>query len=433
MSKAWIAIVLIVSLASVGRAQVANATTAEVAANRDSGMRAVLEKKLPEVRFDKNGFGDVIDFLRDVSGANISVDWKVLEKEGIKKNKPVSARLRNISLGKCLQVILDDVGGGKVKLKYAVDRDVITISTAAVLDKVETRVFDVRDLAGPERDRNAKGELVMSREWSEESVRGIVKLVKDTVSPATWGKNGRTVLARDGQMTVAATTEDLGTVEQLLAQLREQRGVQIMVEAKFYTVPDGFLKEVKGGSFLSDAEARDFSKKASGNIKVKVLGMPKLIARNGEEASFMAGGETPSVIDYKAVTKGNETKYEPVIKNEPFGTMMSVTGVVSSDRKYVTLTMHPKIAELKGDEKEAWKGPDGKGAPEGAKELKTSRPVMEVQEKQVTISVPLDKTAVVELEGKGEAKTLVFVTAQAALPRELPAKGKPGQDEEPRL
>ncbi|MGH7213518.1 MAG: hypothetical protein ACREIT_01960, partial [Tepidisphaeraceae bacterium] len=60
----------------------------------DQAVQAQLDRQLPEVRFDAVGFSDVIDFLRDVSGANIFVNWRALEQAGVDKNARVSARLR---------------------------------------------------------------------------------------------------------------------------------------------------------------------------------------------------------------------------------------------------------------------------------------------------------------------------------------------------
>src|SRR4051812_11691599 len=84
-------------------------TTLEGLVDRDPSMKAILARKMPEVRFNKNGFADVIDFLRDISGANITVDWKVLAKAGIKDTTPVSVRLRGATLEKCLTAVLADV------------------------------------------------------------------------------------------------------------------------------------------------------------------------------------------------------------------------------------------------------------------------------------------------------------------------------------
>ena len=110
-------------------------TTAQEAAEeakpttKPSGAEALdqlLRKKMPEVRFDAIALSDVIDFLRDVSGANIAVDWRRLAAAGVKEATPVSARLRDVPFQKALDVILADADGGK-KLMTTVTRDNILV------------------------------------------------------------------------------------------------------------------------------------------------------------------------------------------------------------------------------------------------------------------------------------------------------------------
>ena len=42
--------------------------------------RAALDKRLPEVRFDAVGFEEAVNFLRDVTGANIYVNWRAWKR-----------------------------------------------------------------------------------------------------------------------------------------------------------------------------------------------------------------------------------------------------------------------------------------------------------------------------------------------------------------
>ena len=89
-------------------------------------LNQLLQKKMPEVRFDAIGLSDVVDFLRDVTGANIAVDWRGLAAAGVKESTPVSARLRDVPFQKALDVILADADGGK-KLLTTVTRDNILV------------------------------------------------------------------------------------------------------------------------------------------------------------------------------------------------------------------------------------------------------------------------------------------------------------------
>jgi general secretion pathway protein D len=121
-------------------------------------VEALLAKKLPEVRFDQAGFADAIEFLRDVSGANIFVEWKTLETAGIERTVPVTARLRDIKFSKALSTILADVGGATTPLSYTIDDGVITISTTDALNKnVVIETYDIRDLLVIPPDPNNMG------------------------------------------------------------------------------------------------------------------------------------------------------------------------------------------------------------------------------------------------------------------------------------
>ncbi len=111
-----------------------------------AGMRTTMNRTLPEVNFNGVGLVDAIDFLRDVSGANIAVNWKALEEAGIAKDAPVNVRLRQVSMRKAMETILSEVGGGD-KLAYDTEENVIEITTTELANaKMYTRVYPVQDL-----------------------------------------------------------------------------------------------------------------------------------------------------------------------------------------------------------------------------------------------------------------------------------------------
>ncbi|HET6250656.1 MAG TPA: hypothetical protein VFE47_23410 [Tepidisphaeraceae bacterium] len=108
--------------------------------------RTQLNQTLPEVQFSGVAFNDAIDFLRDVSGANIAVNWKALEEAGVTKDTPINVRLRAVSMKKALEMVLIEAGGGD-KLGYDVDGNVISITTKELVDsKMYTRVYSILDL-----------------------------------------------------------------------------------------------------------------------------------------------------------------------------------------------------------------------------------------------------------------------------------------------
>jgi hypothetical protein len=116
------------------------------AAPASAGIRQQLNTTLPEVNFSGVGLTDAIDFLRDVSGANIAVNWKALEEAGVAKDTPVNVRLRRVSLRKAMEMVLSEAGGGD-KLAYDTDQNVIEITTSELANaRMFTRVYPIQDL-----------------------------------------------------------------------------------------------------------------------------------------------------------------------------------------------------------------------------------------------------------------------------------------------
>ena len=120
--------------------------TAALGASANGTARRQLNTTLPEVKLEGVAFSDALDFLRDISGVNMTVNWKALETAGITKEAPVTLRLRAISLRKALQMILAEAGGGDT-LAYDIDEGVVEITTKEQADsRMITKVYPIEDL-----------------------------------------------------------------------------------------------------------------------------------------------------------------------------------------------------------------------------------------------------------------------------------------------
>jgi hypothetical protein len=89
----------------------------------------VLGKVLPELTLQAIALSDVIDFLRDISGANIFVDWKKLEAVGVTRQTPITVRAREVKVAQALQLVLDECWPTKA-IGFELKDAVIEISTA---------------------------------------------------------------------------------------------------------------------------------------------------------------------------------------------------------------------------------------------------------------------------------------------------------------
>ncbi len=108
--------------------------------------RRALAMNIAELNVDNIPLSRVLDYLRDVSGANIVVNWRVLEAANVTKDTPVTIAVNNVPLRKVLRLVLDQASPATT-LVFPVDSNVIGITSQEEADKVLlTRVYVVNDL-----------------------------------------------------------------------------------------------------------------------------------------------------------------------------------------------------------------------------------------------------------------------------------------------
>jgi len=191
----------------------------EVPTPDDKKTQDLLDRKLPEVRFDTVGFADVIDFLRDVTGANIFVNWKALERADIDRNVPVSARLRDIKFSKVLDTVLKAASNEKATLAWRRDDGVIEISTAADLQlNLVTKVYDVRFLAKWRKNAAATQPSTKPTEPADP----LLRILYGSFAPASWKVAGGAGEIKEvgGQLIISATEENHRAIGVLIDNLQ---------------------------------------------------------------------------------------------------------------------------------------------------------------------------------------------------------------------
>ena len=125
-------------------------TPGAVAARGSKPAAAGLTSSSRGLDMEEIPLSDVIQYVRDRSGVSMYVNWRALALSGVEKSTPVTLKLRNITLARTLDVLCDDLSGGKGMLEsiyWVLDRGVLTITTGSALDtELTTRVIDVGDL-----------------------------------------------------------------------------------------------------------------------------------------------------------------------------------------------------------------------------------------------------------------------------------------------
>ncbi len=112
--------------------------------------RRTRPRRVKGLDFEQIELEDAIDFFRAVSGVNFYVNWKSLELVGVGKDTPITIKADNISVGRALDLVTDQLSAGRDTLQrvyWVIDDGVVTIATGEALNReLKTRVFDVADL-----------------------------------------------------------------------------------------------------------------------------------------------------------------------------------------------------------------------------------------------------------------------------------------------
>jgi beta-lactamase regulating signal transducer with metallopeptidase domain len=426
---------------------------AEPAGHTDATMQAVLDRNLPELKFDAQPLNDVMNFLRDVSIVNLVVDWRALEAAGIDRNTPITESVHNIPFAKALQIVLDDAGGGTTKLGYAIDGNIVKVSTAEELSKYTlTRVYDIRDLIVeiPDFSTGPTFSLPQTRpdpaKQRADHIQEVTDLIKETVDPDSWRENGGTVGAMreiQGQLIVTQTPQIHQQIAALLTQLREPRGVQVMVESRFVTLDPATLdeslrqklmpsfqsKDKPGVAFLTDEDVQAVLGATKQQEQSTIITAPRLTLFNGQRAYVMVGTDRAYVSGFTATKQGDgKTKWEPETSIAHAGVTLDVSATCSADRKYVTLTLRPESSRLVGMSTKPFPGPA-----DAPKDLMVEVPQITAQRLQTSASIPDRQTlllggVVADVDATGQPTTrpsgnfYIMVKPTLIVQREVEAK-----------
>ena len=123
--------VIVISTKAGVEAYVARHRAALARADEPGGV--ALGRELPEVHFDALGLSAVLDFLDDVTGARLEIDWKQLKDAGFERGVPVTIRAQNVKFGQVLQLVLDEASASSEKssLVFTVENDRSDIAPVA--------------------------------------------------------------------------------------------------------------------------------------------------------------------------------------------------------------------------------------------------------------------------------------------------------------
>lgn len=303
----------------------------------------VADRRLREVQFDGTPFEEVINRLRDATGANMLVIWKHIDQAGIDRKTPVQLRLHDVKLSKVLDEVFRQVNSDPTnRVGYIVEDGVITISTQAeVSNNIEARLYDVADLAAEGGD-------------AENGLDDVSDIIMNTVEVNSWETAGGTgsiiAVYPRGRLLINQTPEVHRKVVALLRLLRRsspQFTIELCLLRLDPAALPASLQRMLPDSDSDEGQSIGEQEKASllRAAKSTTTDFPPLHAISGQSARLRLG------TDVSYIAGASEGRGYPSVVTD--GTTITVRPSVSPEGGPTTMAIEYKMTHLEKMEQTA--------------------------------------------------------------------------------
>jgi type II secretory pathway component GspD/PulD (secretin) len=312
-------------------------------------------------------------------------------------------------------------------------------------------------------------------------VQEIITLITDTVEPASWSINGGRgrIAAREGMLGDIVVTHVAGIhkqTEDLLAALRSSADLQIAIEARFIAVSNNFLESfghnilnfdttksalgrlrgtdgttpgtdpvtggVTRGIFTETGSFSDvgvsaalpvstglnltyqifntfflkgFLKAVQESEEAETITAPKITLSNTQRGTIKVVTTKSYIESYTIVSQTPQ----PVMAEIDDGTTFSVRPIVSADRKYVYLEVHPVITSVKFTEEKFQTSVAGQGGTSASDVAENVIQIPETTKQELSVTVCVPDKGILMIGGLGRssvAKTSKGVPILSKIP-----------------
>lgn len=187
-----------------------------------------LETMRVTVDFENAKLPEAIDYLRDVTGLNLVLLPRAMEKDG---ESPIRLKVKDLSVKSVLKLLLASHG---LTAAYR-DGAIVVLPKEDLQEMTTMRLFDVRalqvkiqDFAGPQVELTSpsskKGPGIVTTFLEEPTTRlpddFLVEMIKANTGAGTWDSNPKAALnLNNGTLVVTQTPSVLREIDQVLSLL----------------------------------------------------------------------------------------------------------------------------------------------------------------------------------------------------------------------
>ncbi len=197
------------------------------------------------------------------------------------------------------------------------------------------------------------------------------------------GQNGGGLFGSDKWSVIGARQNSLGLTNQLASA------------SSFATEMLG-LNPALGitGRFLDDVQVDFLVEATQADRRSVILTAPRLTFTNGQRAYITVATSQTFVSDLTPITSDGSVAFDPEIEVVSAGVVLDLDGVVSSDRRYVTLTVRTALSQYEFAAERVFSGATGGGGgvggggEAGIAEASIQVPVVTATEIRTTVTVP---------------------------------------------
>jgi tetratricopeptide (TPR) repeat protein/predicted Ser/Thr protein kinase len=95
----------------------------------------LLDQRVPEFWLDRQPVSEAVEKLQDVTGMELICRWDELNAVGVRRDKLLTIRMRNLPVYRILGMLMYDSGGEDSHIAWSLDRDRIIVSSRGDLEK----------------------------------------------------------------------------------------------------------------------------------------------------------------------------------------------------------------------------------------------------------------------------------------------------------